>query len=195
MPKFTLTQLANILKAEWLLIILGVASVGLVTLAIVSFKGKVNSPQASPSPRVVAWKNNIIAGTTTTAELQQKLGQPQQVEQEEGKLTYLYPSTNKYRPHQVEIRQEKVAIIKEQIIGSEKGKLADYLALYGQPETLVFGQHGSFAPGHFWGESGLVVFGNKNDGTIIEIWYFKPTSLDDFLLKNPQIKTQEPKNF
>ena len=195
MPKLTLTQLANILKSEWILLVLGLASVGLVTLAIVSSKGKVSPPRASPSPQVVAWKNNIIAGTTTVSELQQKLGQPQQIEQEEGKLTYLYPSTNKYRPHQVEISQEKVAIIKEQVIGSERGKLSDYLVKYGQPQILVYGRHGAFAPGHFWGNWGLLVFGNPNTEEIVEIWHFAPTTVSNFLSSNPEIKQGEPQNF
>ena len=88
MPKLTLTQLANILKSEWILLVLGLASVGLVTLAIVSSKGKVSPPRASPSPQVVAWKNNIIAGTTTVRELQQKTCPPPKNHQETKQHTH-----------------------------------------------------------------------------------------------------------
>lgn len=193
MNKFTLTQIAKLVKSELILLVLGGLSLIVFTLAIFSFAKSKNPPAITSSQ--TPWQNNIYAGKTTKEELKSALGSPIDVKKEQGKETYLYPSTNENRLHEIEIAESTVDIIKEQIIGEEKGKLKDYIQNYGQYEAEFFGKHGTFAPGFFWGKNGILVFANKNDGIIIEIWYFTPTSIIDFLQKNPEIKKQEPQNF
>lgn len=190
MAELSLTRVANYLKSEWFLVTLGGLSILLITLAILSFsKNKINNiPPGTP------WQNNIYAGQTTKKELESKLGKPIKTA-EEDKTIYFYPSTDQYRPNRVEFSEDIVNVIKEQVIGDGKGGLNDYIQKYNQPETELFGPHGTFAPGHFWGKKGILVFANKFDGTIVEIWYFAPTTLNDFLQKNPSLSLEEPKNF
>lgn len=191
MAKLTLTQTARFLKSEWLLLILGTVSIALFIVAILSFSRNRQEPPLQGAP----WQGDIYAGRTTLQGLESKLGPPPQTSEKDGELVYLYSSTSEYRPHQVEFSGNTISIIKEQVIAAEKGKLTDYLQEYGQPEAEIFGPHGSFAPGHFWGKDGLLVFAGQFDGTIVEIWYFAPTTLQNFLSENPELRTEQPKEF
>ena len=123
------------------------------------------------------------------------LGNPKEIKTEGGKETYLYSSTNQYRSHEVQFSQDTTSLVKEQIIGSEKGKLPDFIEKYGQPQAIIYGSHGTIAPGHFWGDKGLMLFANVNDGRLIEIWYFPPQSLANFLKTYPNFDTKEPSQF
>lgn len=191
MAKLTLTQTARFLKSEWLLLILGTVSIALFIVAILSF----SRGRQEPPPQGAPWQGNIYAGRATLQELESKLGPPPQTSEKDGELVYLYSSTSQYRSHQIEFSGNIISIIKEQVIAGEKGELADYLQEYGQPEAKFFGPHGSFAPGHFWGKDGLLVFAGQFDGTIVEIWYFAPTTLGDFLQQHPEFSLEEPQNF
>lgn len=191
MEKLTLTKVASFFKSEWILLFLGVISISIFILAIVSFS-QTKTPKNPPG---IPWQNQIYAGTTTKEQLKSILGPPIKIEGEGGQISYFYPSTNNLRPHKVEFLENTVGVIKEQVIGNEKGDLADYLQKLGQPEAVLFGPHGTFAPGHFWSSKGILVFANKFDSTIIEIWYFAPTNLDEFLSNNPQLQNSEPSSF
>ena len=192
MPKVTLHQIATFVKAEAPLIILGFLAISAVAVALFLHDPNQSSP---PTPPGTPWQNAVYAGATSRQELEAKLGQPQKVEQYDNRLVYQYPSQNQFLPHTVEITQDTVTIIKEQVIGNEKGVLSDYQAKYGPAETKLFGSHGTIAPGHFWGAAGLLIFANQFDGTIVEIWYFQPTTLEIFQSQNPQLKTKEPRRF
>lgn len=188
MKNLSLTQTVQFIKSQWLLIVLAAGSIILVSLSLISsFRTK--APEA---PQSASWQQNIYAGQTTKAEVESKLGPPIKTEEKDGKTIYSYQSINQYRPHQIELLGEKVVTIKEQVIKDEKGKLNDYIQKYGPPEAEIFGTHGTTSPGHFWGKIGLLVYAGNFDGTIIEIWYFQPTTLEKFLLDNPNFTTEEP---
>ena len=187
----TLNKISQTIKSEWLFILLGLLSITGFSVAIFSFLTK----GIQKTPPGTAWQNNIFAGTTTKKELEDKLGPPVNVTQKDNNTIYTYSSASQFRPHEVDLTRNTVSIIKEQVVGDEKGKLADYIQKYGQPEAILIGQHGYAAPGHFWGKDGIMVFANDFDGTIIEIWYFEPSQLVSFLAKHPELSKEPPKLF
>lgn len=189
----TLNQISQIVKKEWPLILIGSLLVILFSIAIYSslFRGKITQQ----TPPGTAWLSNIYAGTTTKGQLESQLGQPTAITQQGNNIIYTYPSNNQFRPQEVDLLNNTVSLIKEQIIGNEKGKLVDYTQKYGSPEAILLGKHGFAAPGHFWGKNGLLIFANDFDGTIVEIWYFEPSPLITFLAKHPELSTEPPKLF
>lgn len=191
MKNFTLTQLANIVKSNWFLAGALLISLTIFALFIISL----NQNKTLKEPSGTAWQEDIFAGTTTKNELELKLGPPTKIEEREASTSYFYTSTDQFRPHEIKITNDIVNLIKEQVPDQDKGNLSDYIQKYGQPEVILFGPHGTFSPGHFWGQKGLLVFANKFDGTIVEIWYFKPTTLENFLSQHPDLSQQEPENF
>jgi len=191
MERITLTQVARLVKSEWILLLLGVISLSIFALTVFSF----TKAKPQETPQGIVWQKKIVAGKSTTEDIKATLGTPTKTQEEQGGISYFYPTANQYRLNEIEFRDNTVSIIKEQVIGNEKEALNDYLQKYGQPEAKLFGQHGTFALGHFWGQKGLLVFASASDGTIVEIWYFVPTSLGNFLANNPGLKKEEPKSF
>lgn len=176
MAQVNLTQVAKTIKSELVLITLVILILSLLVIALVKpFK---KSPQ-------VTWKEGVTAGKSTRQELESRLGKPVKIGDDQ---TYFFDSGNQYRPHQVQFSQDIVEIVKEQVIGNEKGKLDGFIKRYGSPQEILYGQHGTFAPGHFWGNLGLLVFANQQDGTVVEIWYFEPIDVEGFLAKQPDLK-------
>lgn len=191
MGQLTLTTVAKLLKSEWILIFLGTISLAIFSITIFSF----TRPKIEKAPQGAPWQNQIYAGTTTKEELKSLLGSPIKVDDRNGQISYFYSSANQYRPHEVNVLGNTVNLIKEQVIEEEKGRLADYTQKYDQPERKLYGKHGAFAPGHFWSKAGLLIFANEFDGKIIEIWYFSPTTLENFLQQYPELTTEKPQNF
>ena len=191
MERLTLTQVARLIKSEWVLLLLGIISLSIFALAIFSF----TKVKPQETPQGIVWQKNIVAGKSTTEDIKATLGTPTKTQEEQGGISYFYATSNQYRLNEIEFRENTVSIIKEQVIGNEKGVLNNYLQKYDQPETKLFGQHGTFAPGHFWGQKGLLVFAGSNDGTIVEIWYFTPITIANFLKNNPSLTQEEPKRF
>lgn len=192
MERLTLTQIAKIIKSEWILLLLAFVAIGIFSLALF-FRPRQPPPKTTPSQ--IPWQKTIFAGQTTTSQLTNTLGQPAKVENNQDKIIYDYSTPNQYRPNQVEIQGDTVYLIKEQVLESQRAKLNDYILYYGPPQAQIFGQHGTFAPGNFWGEKGLLVFAGNQEGIVIEIWYFQPTTLEDFLNNHPDFSEEQPRQF
>ncbi len=190
MATLTLNQISTFVRKEWLLLTLGTLSVFIFIISYVSHQ--------SPAPKTVSsstsWQG-VSPGITTKSQLETILGKPIKSETKDNKVIYYYQSSNQYRPNTIDLANDKVTLIKEQIIGPNRPNLQDYITKYGQSEGLLYGQYGAIAPGSFWGPQGLLVFAGQNDGSILEIWYFPPISLNQFLNLYPTLKTQKPTTF
>ncbi len=175
MEQLKLVRIAKFVRSEVFLIGISAVVLIIVGLSVFSFFSRTKQYPG------VKWQNGIIPGQTTITELTKALGSPEKTESTAGATLYFYPTSNKNRPDQLEIRNDKVQIIKEPVIAKEKGTLNDFIQQLGQPEAILYGQHGLAAPGNFWGSKGIMVFGNSYSGLVVEIWYFPPTTLSQFL--------------
>lgn len=187
-------------KKYWLIGLLGFL---VVVLAMARFGqvGKRPTPVPRPTPRKaspwppvrpretpkeiptlgVSW-GEIVPGQTTRDELKDALGEPLRQGIKEGYDLYFYPSESKFWPHEVVISQEKVVFVKEQVTDPLKKNLKDYTQEYGQPDQVFYNtlSRVGFAV-HVFLSRGLAVTANPGDGTILEIWYFPPTTSQEFL--------------
>src|SRR3989344_3945415 len=155
----TLTQVSKTARSELVLISLGIISIILFAFILYSF---IKTPaDETTAQNQVAYINAILPGESTKDDVVTSLGEPLEIKTKVSKEIYLYPSTNQFLPHEVQFSQEKADLVKEQILGDEKGKLSDFTRQYSQPESILYGEsHGTIAPGHFWGSRGLMVFAN-----------------------------------
>lgn len=188
----TLTQVARLIKSELVLVSIIVLAIVIFALAIFGFISQDKTPKTPPG---TAWQDKIYPGNTNVQQLESTLGQPQATREENGQIKYFYSSGNEFLPHEVSLSNNTVSIIKEQVIGTEKGNLDDYRQKFAPEENKIFGEHGTAAPGYFWGQRGILVFANQFDGTIMEIWYFEPTTISRFLSSYPELSLQEPRHF
>lgn len=185
MQEFTLTKVSGFIKKEYPLLLLGTISI--IIAGLYAF----NLTKPKITYNGVMWMGKIAPGHTTFEELKKTIGQPLDAVTENSKIIYSYPTTNEKRPTKIEAEVGVVQQIQEPVIANEKGTLFEYISKFGEPEKVIYGEHGFAAPANFWGSKGIIVFGNPLSGLIVEIWYFPPTSLDDFLAKHPEF-TIEP---
>ena len=190
MTKVTLNSITNSVKNNKILIVLGIISIILFSLFIATFITNKTTPKQNPDAE--AWQNKIYPGVTSVTGLEQALGPPLKKTAKDNKIQYFYGTANEYRPHEVEIESEKVTLVKEQVLSSEDKSLREYIDTLGPEEAKLYGAVSSYTPGFFWGNKGIIVFAGQFDQTIIEIWYFKPSTLDEFLKIHPEIKTERP---
>lgn len=180
MEESRLTTTAKALKSHLVLFIVIFVVIDLFilsTLAFIARNGKTYSG--------VKWQN-ITPGQTTAKDLENTLGEPIKIQNN----SHYYATTNQNRPAQVLVDNNTVKLIKEPVIGNEKGTLQNYIDQLGQPEKIFYGQDQYAAPGYFWGQKGIMVFGNPISGVILEIWYFPPTEASLFSESYPELKDQ-----
>ena len=187
-----LTQVARIIKSEVVLVTIGIISISVFALAIFGLLNRSKTPSTPPG---TPWQDSIFPGFSTKEDVESMLGQPLNITEENEKLIYSYSSEVPTRNHSVYISQDKVEIIKEQITSQNRKNLSEFTQKYGSFDAKVFGYHGSFAPGHFWAKEGILVFAGQFDGNVVEIWYFKPTTLNNLLISYPELKLEEGRNF
>ena len=186
---FSLTDVARTAKSELVLILLGIIAVSLVTFTVYSFTKSTPDKNTQRQTNSVAW-NGLSPGISTKNDVLSNLGSPLEVKTEGNTESLLYSSSNEFRPHELQISQGTTQLIKEQIVNSKAGDLDEFIRKYGRPESIIYGQHGTFAPAHFWGQHGLLVFAGTNDGVVIEIWYFPAQTISTFLQKFPNFTTE-----
>lgn len=180
MEESRLTTTAKTLKSHLVLIIIIFVVVNLFILSMLAFVNRNNKQSAG-----VQWQD-ITPGQTTSKDLENKLGEPLKIQNN----SYYYPTSNQNRPTEVVVDNNTVKLVKEPVIKNEKGTLQNYIEQLGQPEKVFYGQYEYAAPGYFWGQRGVMVFGNPKSGVILEIWYFPPTTADAFAEQYPELKDQ-----
>lgn len=179
MQDTALTKAAKSIKSEFAIFLLIFFSVSIGTYLVFRI-----TKEDKPSPQNLGYENKIFPGKTTKDQVKSKLGDPLRVETDGNFEEYVYPTENKFREDEIAFSGETVSVVKEQVLGQEKGTLYSYQNELGPEEAIFYSDHSQFAPGYFWGAKGIMVFGSKYDGAITEIWYFNPTSKEDFLSNN-----------
>jgi len=163
----------------WIIIIVVVAYTGDLYLQKAGQK-----PSATPSPTPVsqtASYKSIVPGIGTETELTKLLGKPLTQSTTGNQALLTYKSTNVYRHHVAIIENGKVVLIKE-IVNSNDNKNADSVtSVYGvAPNTLYSKLPGASFSLCVYPSNGIAYLGHP-DGTLLEIWYFQPTTIEGFI--------------
>lgn len=175
----------NFIKKYQLLIFLSFLLGILIFIKIflrVSETGNI-SPLLTPTPTISISANlkDIIPGKTTKNELDNKLGQPIKIEESLNYDVYSYLSENKNWPNQIYVpkKEDKVSLIKEYF---PQEKYSQFIEKYGQPEKELYNSHSQAGFSVFvFAQKGVAITADSNSEIVLEVWYFSPTTLEDFL--------------
>lgn len=168
-----------ILRRYWFFILLSFLAGVLFFLRL--FPGV---PRAVPSPKPLVYPEwrGVVPGKSLVVDLNKFLGEPTEVTAQDGKHIFSFLPEEGGPPHQVTTENNIVGLIREQYYGADK--LADFEKKHGPPEGEFFGPYQDMGFRVFvFPETGVAVVSNAQDGTTIEAWYFKPTTLPGFLEK------------
>lgn len=170
------------LKKHVLLILISVAAILFIVNKILETK---QPPSTIPTPVNTSSANyrSIMPGTSKLDEVNNLLGFPLSEGEEYGKLISEYQSNNQYRNHVVIFENNIVALIKEKIISSDEKTESSIINEYGTAPYILYSQDPSAVFSlYIYPDNGIAYIG-ADDGTLLEVWYFKPTTIDDFTAK------------
>ena len=160
----------------WVLIIVLIAVIG---DSLLSSQQK-TSPSPTPIPQKATFKD-VVPGISNESDLNKVLGTPIKSTTNNGVTTDEYKSASPVRKSIGIIENGKVSLIK-QIIGSSENITADSVTnIYGKaPEILYSKAPNSVFRLYVYPSNGIAYLGHS-DGTLLEIWYFVPTSIENFM--------------
>ena len=162
--------------------ILGVIS--LISIVFILFKtSSTKQVTTKPTPfstNKIADFKSIVPNQTSLDRINELLGYPVETRKDGDFTINEYRSTNKYRNHTIEIKKGLAIFIRQEIISGEQ-KASDIQKIYGLAPYMLYSQAASATFNLFvYPNNGIAYLGHK-DGTILEIWYFSPTTIEDFI--------------
>lgn len=172
----------QILKLVWrykYFIIVSIAI--LVSLAFTLEGGRQEEVQTEIAENGAEYEN-IIPGKDSEDELKQAFGNELSSENIGTQKINEYKSTSPTRNHQAIIEDGKVSLIKEIVSMSDSLTAKDFKDEYGESPVMLYDKtdpNSSFFLFVYPGR-GLAYLGH-NDGTLLEVWYFPPTVISDFI--------------
>lgn len=139
-------------------------------------------PSTSPTPATTGASSyrNLIPGASTQDQVNELLGFPLKEEDNAGTKLAEYESTNRFRNHIVEFEGGKVSLVKE-IVNTVDNKNSDVVtSIYGPAPYILYNQY-PMETFHLYvyPQNGIAYLGHE-DKTILEIWYFEPTTIETF---------------
>lgn len=123
----------------------------------------------------------IKPGITTKEEVINKLGQPKRVLNNESKEFLIFDSVDKTLPNTLLVDKGKVKLVGEHIPSSRMLNLSDAMKKYGPPEKVMFNHYDFNTRTYIFASQGVAVIANVNYGTVYEISYFEPISIEAYL--------------
>lgn len=181
--------MVSFLKKYWFFVLLGFIATILIVVNI--FIPKESKKDTTPTP-VESYKG-ITPGKTTTQELNGILGAPDPKQSDFSNNMLAYPREGGGPNHQVYADGNTVEFFKQQAL---EGNLSTYTNKHGLYEGEFYGdyQESGFKT-YVWATKGIAVVASINNGYLFEVWYFKPSTMEDFLSKWGKNLTKESKQI
>lgn len=176
--------------------ILAIFSLSLLIFVVIRFnsnKQKLTSVEkVDPSPvNKIASFDEIIPGKTSIEKINELLGKPLDSTKSGDLDVFNYKSENQYRTHKVYSKDGLTELIIEEIVNENK-TANDVRKIYGiAPEILYEKTLTSVFNLYVYPSNGIAYLGHE-DGGILEIWYFVPTTIEDFITKWGSDYSKEP---
>ncbi len=124
----------------------------------------------------------IIPGKTSIDEANILLGKPLETNSDGNITTSKYKTLNEYRSNKIISKDGLSELIVEEIINNEK-TAEDIRKVYGISPVILYEKTPlSTFNLYVYSDKGIAYLGHK-DGTILQIWYFSPTTIADFITK------------
>ncbi len=131
---------------------------------------------------IQVWKN-FQPGKTTKSEVVNQLGEPKTETKINGNILDSFSSESPVRLHQVIFDNQNVSqVFKKIMTANDKATPKDIIQIYGDTTNILYGIdaiNGIYL--YVYPDKGIAYVGNNQSNTLFEIWYFTPTSLDNFM--------------
>lgn len=173
-------KIINFIKNYWILIMIVLA--GLLYIVNLFIKG--SSPTSTPTPTPVAQRasyKDIFPGISSEADLRNALGTPLKTTTNESGIIDEYKSTSELRRHIATIKSGKVVFFKEIVSANDKTTATDITNIYGVAPNILYNKSPNSTFNLYVYPSNGIAYIGHSDGALLEIWYFEPTTIDNFI--------------
>jgi hypothetical protein len=125
--------------------------------------------------------NSLTPGKSTVNDAIEKLGEPVSGS---GSNRLVFRSTSPNRNHEITAENDKIVLIKE-VVSVNDTKSSDQLkSAHGEALYILYGpRSGVGFYLYAYPEKGIAYLGHHLDSTLLEIWYFQPTTFEMFRSK------------
>lgn len=137
------------------------------------------APQEKPRPPVgISWRG-IVPGETQELELKSKLGEPENVSKQGSQTVFSFGSETG-PAERIISENNTVGIIKTHYF--EGRSLDSFLEENGKPDGEFWGEYKTVGfKTYVFLKNGIALVANPNSGIVVQVWYFKPTTMTEFL--------------
>jgi len=153
-----------------------------IVFYIVNLFIKSPSSNISPTPIAkIASYGSLTPGVSSQNQVNASLGKPVDTKTINNQIVSDYKSTSQNRFHQVTFTNGVATLIKEVVTSTDSIKSDLVTSTYGVAPYLLYNENTNNAFNlYVYPASGVAYLGHT-DGTVLEIWYFQPTTIDDFI--------------
>lgn len=139
-------------------------------------------PEVKPTPAPIKanFRSSITPGVSSEADLNKVLGNPVRSTTADGQKTNEYRSTSELRLHDAVIVDGKVIFVKEVVSAHDVLDSSTIIGIYGEPPNVLYDPSPNAVFNLYVYPSNGIAYLGAEDGTLLEIWYFIPTSFADF---------------
>jgi hypothetical protein len=155
----------------------------IVFLTNKSKKENIDSTQPHPSSTQASYKT-IVPGKSSTEKVFEVLGKPEAEIKQDEKTIFNYKSSSLAQNNQVYFENKDLVLIKEIVTLDDDQNAQDIITNYGKTNKILYGpdSHSGFYL-HVYPENGIAYIGHPETGLLLEVWYFTPTTFEEFKQK------------
>lgn len=155
----------------------------LLLLLLLALVFRILTSQLPTASQPVTTWNGIIPGKTTLDEIRAKLGQESGRRQVDGQTIIEYKSAYPDFPNDIYTTDNVAGLVRQRIPPDKSNTYSDFLSSLGKEDLIVYtSEFEELFPLYVFLKKGIAV-GVGPNGILMEIWYFAPTTQEDFLSK------------
>lgn len=170
-------KITEFIKKYWILILVVLALILFVVNSLI--KKPTLTPTATPLPKQATFKS-ILPGVSTESDLNKILGSPLRTTVSNNQKTDEYKSTSELRHHSAVIEGGKVLFIDEIVSAQDTAKASSITDVYGQSPDILYSKFPNATFNLYVYPSNGIAYLGADDGTLLEVWYFEPTTIESF---------------
>jgi hypothetical protein len=169
-----------IIKKYWFLPLISLAAIAYIANLLI--KSSTPANPLTPSSQEASF-GSITPGIATQNDVNKILGMPLKTTQQQGQTINEYKSSVNLLPHTAYFTNNTLTVFKEIVSSVDKKDSSSITNIYGvAPNVLYSKSPNSSFNLYVYPSNGLAYIGHV-DGTLLETWYFQPTTIENFMSK------------
>ncbi len=147
----------------------------------------------TPLPQPTLTYQNIRPNISTPADLIAVLGNPISQDTINGKTSLQFTSDYVQDPHVAIVDDNEVTLLIQKTKLTEDTNIRDLTPKLGRPAATLYTDYlGPYYPVYIFPSHGIALGTHQVSGKVVEIWYFTPTTLQEFQTLSPYLLTTTP---